>query len=112
MSLRTTDVDAVQFAKAMADETRQEIMKLLCCRWLNVNETVEQLGGRVSQPTVSHHLRVLEEADLVTVRRDGRHRFYTLNEENFTVCCDLLMASFAPTYAATKPVPLVDPPTG
>jgi DNA-binding transcriptional ArsR family regulator len=59
---------------------------------------------------VSHHLKILETADLVTVRQDGRQRFYTLNEENFTVCCGLLMTNFAPTYAGSSSVPLIDKP--
>jgi DNA-binding transcriptional ArsR family regulator len=59
---------------------------------------------------VSHHLKILEAAELVTVRTEGRQRFYTLNEENFTVCCDMLMANFAPTYAGTTAVPLIAKP--
>ena len=97
-------VDSVAFAKAMADDTRQEIMKLLCCQWLSVNDTVAALEGKVSQPTVSHHLKVLEDAGLVHVRQDGRQRFYTLDEERITVCCGMLMANFAPTYAADSPI--------
>ena len=85
-------IDAVAFAKAMADDTRQQIMKHLCCQWLSVNDTVDKLGGKVSQPTVSHHLRILEEAGLVHVRQSGRHRLYTLDEEHFTVCCGELIA--------------------
>jgi len=54
------DVDQVTFAKALADETRQEIMKHLCCVWLSVNDVVGKLEGRVNQPTVSHHLKKLE----------------------------------------------------
>jgi DNA-binding transcriptional ArsR family regulator len=72
--------DPLVFAKAIADETRQEMMRHLCCTWLSVNELVEKLGGKVNQPTVSHHLKKLEEANLVLVRQDGRQRFYTLNQ--------------------------------
>jgi len=93
------NIDPVLFAKALADETRQEIMKHLCCTWLSVNDIVETLGGRVSQPTVSHHLRKLEEAHLVTVRQEGRQHFYTLNQEFLTVCCGTLISVFAPNYA-------------
>ena len=85
----------------LADETRQEIMKHLCCDWLSVGDVVAKLGGRVNQPTVSHHLKRLEEAGLVSVRREGRQRFYTLNQERMVVCCGALVSSFAPDYAGS-----------
>jgi DNA-binding transcriptional ArsR family regulator len=93
------DIDPVLFAKALADETRQEIMKHLCCVWLSVNDVVDKLGGRVNQPTVSHHLKKLEEAGLVLVRQEGRQRFYTLNQERLSVCCGRLIKVFAPSYS-------------
>ena len=83
------------FAKAMADETRQSIMNMLCCRWLCVNDVVAELG-EVRQPTVSHHLGVLREAGLVQARRDGKMVFYTLDQEAVEVCCGLIMQRFAP----------------
>jgi ArsR family transcriptional regulator len=95
------NVDSVTFAKAIADDTRQEIMKHLCCVWLSVNDVVDKLEGKVNQPTVSHHLKKLEEANLVLVRQEGRNRFYTLNQEQLTVCCGLLVRSFAPNYSTT-----------
>ena len=58
--------DPVLFAKALADETRQKIMKLCCCKWLSVNEIVEQLN--VTQPTVSHHLSILREAGRLALK--------------------------------------------
>jgi ArsR family transcriptional regulator len=96
------NVDPVIFAKALADDTRQAIMKHLCCVWLSVNDVVEKLDGKVNQPTVSHHLKKLEEANLVLVRQEGRQRFYTLNQEQLTVCCGTLMQVFAPDYAETE----------
>jgi len=95
----------VLFAKAIADDTRQEIMKYLCCVWLSVNEIVEKLDGKVNQPTVSFHLKKLEEANLVAVRQEGRQRFYTLNQEYLTVCCGKLVSFFAPDYE-TKIIPV------
>jgi ArsR family transcriptional regulator len=79
----------------MADETRQEIMRLLCCQWLCVSDVVEAFG-QVSQPTVSHHLAVLREAGLVHTRREGKQIFYSLNQDAVAVCCGTLMANFAP----------------
>src|SRR5664279_193179 len=93
--------DPVVFAKALADETRQEIMTHLCCVWLNVSEIEAKLGGKVNQPTISHHLKKLEDADLVHVRQDGRFRFYTLNQERMTVCCNVLVSQFAPDYSSS-----------
>lgn len=82
------------FAKAMADETRQEIMRLLCCQWLCVNDVARQLD--VTQPTVSHHLAVLREAGLVNTQREGKQVYYTLNQQEVAVCCGVLMQRFAP----------------
>lgn len=93
------DNNQLVFAKAIADETRQEIMQHLCCVWLSVNDLVDKLGGKVNQPTVSHHLKKLEEAHLVLIRQEGKYRFYTLNQEQVTVCCGMLVSSFAPDYA-------------
>ena len=85
--------DPVLFAKALADETRQKIMKLCCCNCLSVNEIVERLN--VTQPTVSHHLAILREAGLVEVRQEGKQTFYKLNQKRITVCCEQLQANFA-----------------
>jgi ArsR family transcriptional regulator len=94
-------MDSITFAKAMADETRQEIMRLLCCQWLCVGDVVEKLGAgssarHVSQPTVSHHLAVLREAGLVYTRREGKQIFYSLNQDAVALCCGTLMQTFAP----------------
>jgi ArsR family transcriptional regulator len=96
----------VNFAKALADETRQKIMKLCCCQWLSVTEIVEQLD--VAQPTVSHHLAVLKEAGLVDVRPDGKQTFYSLNQERVALCCGQLMKVFAPEDEATKTLDQLD----
>ena len=92
----------VLFAKALADETRQQIMKLCCCRELSVGEIVEKTS--VSQPTVSHHLAILREADLVQVRSEGKQTYYTLNQERMAVCCGQLLQVFAPESEVTEVV--------
>ncbi len=88
-------MNSVTFAKAMADETRQKIMLLLCCEWLCVSDVVEKLGN-VTQPTVSHHLGILRDADLVHTRREGKQVYYSLNQDEVAVCCGTLMQNFAP----------------
>jgi DNA-binding transcriptional ArsR family regulator len=86
--------DPVLFSKAIADETRQKIMNILCCQWVSVNDVVAKLD--VTQPTVSHHLAILREAGLVNVREEGKQTFYTLNQEHISFCCGQLMIKFAP----------------
>jgi ArsR family transcriptional regulator, arsenate/arsenite/antimonite-responsive transcriptional repressor len=88
-----TIFNPVLFAKALADETRQKIMKICCCNWLSVTAIVERLN--VTQPTVSHHLAVLREAGLVEVRQDGKQTFYRLNQNQITLCCGELRSTFA-----------------
>jgi ArsR family transcriptional regulator len=97
-----TMFDAVEFAKALADETRQKIMKLCCCEWCSVTELVEQLN--VTQPTVSHHLAILRENELVNVRHEGKQTFYTLNQQRIVACCGQLMVKFAPDEKTSETV--------
>jgi ArsR family transcriptional regulator len=94
----------VEFAKALADSTRQKIMQLICCGWLSVNEIVEQM--QVTQPTISHHLAILKEAGLVNVREEGKQTFYSLNQERLVNCCDQIVVRFAPGSYAAKSVRL------
>ncbi len=97
-----TELSPIEFAKAIADDTRQNIMQFCCCDWRSVSEIVEHTG--VSQPTVSHHLAVLRDAGLVTIRPDGRQTFYMLNQQRMAVCCGQLMQTFAPESQATVAV--------
>ena len=86
----------IAFAKVIADETRQQIMSMLCCQQLCVSDIVEKTA--VSQPTVSHHLNILREAGLVSGDRVGKQVFYTLNQEAVVSCCGQLVQNFAPNY--------------
>lgn len=64
--------------EAFADPTRREILSLLSQREMAVGEIVGQIT-HVSRTTVSSHLRVLRSAGLVSERRDGRFRHYSIN---------------------------------
>jgi len=70
----------VQLLKGFADETRLRILCLLREREVCVHEIVEAL--EVSQSAVSHQLRVLRDARLVSHRREGRHVFYRLADDH------------------------------
>jgi DNA-binding transcriptional ArsR family regulator len=63
---------------AVAEQRRRDIIDLLSHGKNHaVGELVLKLG--IPQPTVSKHLGVLRKVGLVTVLRQGQHRFYTLN---------------------------------
>ena len=87
-------VDTVEFAKALADETRQKIMALCCCQWVSVNDIVSKLD--VAQPTVSHHLKILKSAGLVSSERRGKQVLYSINQERLAQGCCQVAENFAP----------------
>lgn len=88
-------INSVDFAKALADETRQKIMALCCCAKVSVNEIVEKI--EVSQPTVSHHLKILKDAGLVNSERQGKQVFYSLNQDRLAEACCKVSREFAPS---------------
>jgi ArsR family transcriptional regulator, arsenate/arsenite/antimonite-responsive transcriptional repressor len=90
----------VLFAKAISDETRQKIMNICYCESISVNEIIEKLD--VSQPTVSHHLAILREADLVTTHEEGKQTFDSLNQEHIAFGCGQFMVKFAPETETTE----------
>ena len=59
--------------------TRQQILRLLEGNQRSVGEIVGNF--ELSQPTISRHLSVLKEADLVIDQRQGQNVIYRLNDE-------------------------------
>ena len=91
-----TDFDMVAFCKALSDETRQRILEILQTGGEKcVSDLVDAFD--VSQPTISHHLHFLKQANLVTSRREGKQIYYRANQENITECCGILFTKFVPT---------------
>ena len=68
--------DLVQVLKALADPTRLRLLRLLAGGERCVCDLYQPL--ELAQNLASHHLRVLREAGLVTVRRDSRWAYYSL----------------------------------
>ena len=67
-------VDCTEILKALADRTRQRIVKALLAADLGVNDLSDQLD--VSQYNTSKHLRVLKHAGIVDVRAVAQRREY------------------------------------
>ncbi|MBU0571157.1 MAG: metalloregulator ArsR/SmtB family transcription factor [Candidatus Omnitrophica bacterium] len=71
--------DLVKIFKALADHTRQEILSLLSKEEMNVTDICS--GFKTSQPTISHHLQILRNCDLIDQRRDGKNIYYCVRQE-------------------------------
>lgn len=70
--------DFVKVMKALSDPNRVKILKMLQHRSLCVCEMQAALG--IAQPTVSNHLKVLEDAGLVSYRKSGLWVNYTVSD--------------------------------
>lgn len=62
--------------KALGEETRLRILRLLFKHSLSVNEISDRL--KVSQFNVSKHLRIMREAGLLEIEKQGQHRIYSV----------------------------------
>ena len=97
-----TEEQAANFGKALGDVTRQHILRYCSCVKRPVGEIAEHVG--VSQPTASHHLAILEKAELVTREKDGKMNLFIVNQARVAQCCGGLMLNIAPNEDATQQV--------
>ena len=63
--------------KALNDPTRREILELLKKGDLTAGEIADQFN--ISKPSISHHLDLLKQAELVQSVKEGQFIFYSLN---------------------------------
>jgi ArsR family transcriptional regulator len=85
-------VNCVDFCKALADDTRQQILGMLKDGEMCVSDIVAAFN--MSQPTISHHLSILKQFGLVTSRKEGKQVFYAIDHDNVVECCGKLIAKF------------------
>ena len=80
--------------KALSDTNRLKITRLLTQGERCACELLEEFD--ITQPTLSHHMKVLSDADLVSSRREGKNIYYQISCDTFssfrefindTVCC-------------------------
>lgn len=67
--------------KALSDGTRRQILKMLQKGDLTAGEIADQFD--ISKPSISHHLNMLKQANLVQDWRTGQHIVYSLNTTVF-----------------------------
>ena len=70
--------DVAKKLKVISDPKRLRIIDMLSCDELCACEILEKFD--ISQPTLSHDMRKLEEVGLVSSRREGKNTYYSLDK--------------------------------
>lgn len=74
---------------AIADNTRREIVRLIARKGELTSTEISQ-NFSVSPPAISQHLKILLEADLLSVKKEAQKRIYSLNESGINEVEDWL----------------------
>ena len=78
--------------QALSDPSRQKILELLKKKDMAVNELAKSFS--MTLPSLSHHLNILKQAELVTSQRQGQEIIYSLNLSVFEEVSKLLIKFF------------------
>ena len=71
--------EKVELFKALSDKSRLSILDMLSCGEMCACHIMEVLN--LSQPTISHHMKILQQTGLVNGRKDGKWMNYSINKE-------------------------------
>ena len=71
--------------KALSDMNRLEILDMLSCGEMCACDIIDGLG--LSQPTISHHMKILQGANLIYSEKRGKWMFYSINQERVGQVC-------------------------
>ncbi|MCH5297502.1 MAG: helix-turn-helix transcriptional regulator [Ruminococcus sp.] len=72
-------IDTAKVLKSISDPKRLQIVDMLSCGELCACHILEEF--HITQPTLSHDMKVLVDAGIVNFRRDGKNIFYSLNKD-------------------------------
>jgi DNA-binding transcriptional ArsR family regulator len=78
--MKTIEDNIVKIAKALSDKTRVRILKEISSRGSISCGDAEKIA-ELSQPTVSHHLKILTDAGLLNAKKNGRYITVTVNKK-------------------------------
>lgn len=73
-----------KISKALADISRLEIIKAIQSNGGKIECTTIVSLLSLAQPSISHHIKKLVDAELIHPRKEGRFYFYSLNEDILT----------------------------
>ncbi|MFZ5552478.1 MAG: ArsR/SmtB family transcription factor [Bacteroidota bacterium] len=73
-------MNLIKISKALADETRYKILKTLMDKGeISCGELESHFT--LSQPTISHHLKILYDCGLIIAQKEGQHSLLTVNKK-------------------------------
>jgi len=71
--------DKIEILKALSDKNRLLILDMLSCGDLCACDIMD--GLNLTQPTISHHMKILQQCELVNGKKEGKWVFYSINNE-------------------------------
>ncbi len=102
MSMNRDRLKAVRAAKALSDPTRFELLQRIAAAGeINCRDLTTLF--RVSQATVSHHLKILTDAGLVHTRREGQFHYFSLRPGAVAALAAALARAFPERGPAQAP---------
>ena len=75
------ETEIALICKALGDENRVQIIKMLTGGELCACKILDAFN--ITQPTLSHHMKILTECNLVNSRKEGKWTYYSINCEKF-----------------------------
>jgi len=95
------DRELIRALKALADPTRfRMVQEIAAAGELSCGQIAEHFD--VSQPTISHHLKILTDADILIQRTEGKHHFTSVNHALLKRLLELLPVRLS---GSAKPEP-------
>jgi ArsR family transcriptional regulator, arsenate/arsenite/antimonite-responsive transcriptional repressor len=83
----------IKFFKAVCDEHRQAILALLHKHGeMNASDLLKKM--KLSQPTISHHLKILCDSGAISHVKKGREVYYKVSKDIIDSCCGGFMRKF------------------
>lgn len=81
-------IEKAEIFKVLSDSNRLQIIDMLSCGELCVCKMLERFD--ITQPTLSHHLKVLSDSGIVTSRKEANWIHYKLNDEKMKELTEFL----------------------
>ncbi len=76
----------ISFFKAICDVNRHNILALLNKHGeMNASDIIKHI--KLSQPTVSHHLKIMVDSGVLETRKKGKETYYKINKKQINNCC-------------------------